>query len=175
MTEASDKDTALSEFERSRKALETSYAAVPDAALRYLPPGDDYTLGGLAPHVTNVLVDYGSALSQMIAANFGEVHTSETNDEAKQRRDRQVAEGFGAEQRLAVFQEMAQAHEAVARTVKSLSAADFGRVAPVYFGDATEPYQTQAGDVLTWLIEHYDEHAVQVANLLADWRKTQSG
>ena len=169
-----DRETALNTFNRAREGLETAYASVPDDALRYLPPGDDYTLGGLAAHVTDTLLGYGGVLNQMVSAGFGEVHTSDANDAAKQRRDRLVREGFGPDERPGVFQEMSQAHEAVASQVRALNPADFSRAAPVYFGDAQEPYQTRAGDLLQWLSDHYDEHTLQVAELLARWRETQA-
>ena len=51
-----EREAALADFESARKEWEAAFANVPDGALTYLKPGDDYSLGGLQVHVNWVLV-----------------------------------------------------------------------------------------------------------------------
>ena len=45
--------------------------------------------------------------------------------------------------------------------------------APVLYGaDSQEPYTTRPSDVLGWVIDHYNDHTQQVADLLAQWKRT---
>ena len=50
-----ERDAALSDFAAARQEWEEAFARVPDEALRYLKPGDDYSLGGLQVHINWVL------------------------------------------------------------------------------------------------------------------------
>ena len=68
-----DRDTALNEFESARAAFVDAYAGVPDEALAFLKPGEDYALGGLVTHVIAVLEHYRFVLSAIVDAGFGEV------------------------------------------------------------------------------------------------------
>jgi hypothetical protein len=43
--------SAMSDLETARSEWATSFQNVPDQALAYLKPGDDYSLGGLQTHV----------------------------------------------------------------------------------------------------------------------------
>src|SRR5437879_13554521 len=67
-----EREAALADFETARKEWEGAFAKVPDGALTYLKPGDDYSLGGLQVHVNWVLVHYRRVLDGMIAAGFAE-------------------------------------------------------------------------------------------------------
>ena len=64
------KDEALIDFAAAREEWETAFAQVPDAALEYLKPGDDYALGGLQVHVNWVLVHYRRVLDGLIDRGF---------------------------------------------------------------------------------------------------------
>src|SRR5260370_30900800 len=52
----------MSDFDAARAEWEAVFAQVPDAALLYLKPGDDYALGGLQVHVNWVLTHYSRVL-----------------------------------------------------------------------------------------------------------------
>src|SRR5260370_7270698 len=65
-----DKGTALADFEAARKEWESAFAEVPDGALAYLKPGDDYALGGLQVHVNWVLTHYRRVLDGIVAGGF---------------------------------------------------------------------------------------------------------
>jgi hypothetical protein len=179
MTESSlnldDRDAALAAFTQARDGFESAYRLVPDEALRYVPEGEDYTLGGLLVHVTDTIQGYTQALDQMVAAGFGSVRTVESDDEVKREHDALVRDGFAGSDRGRVIAELRGAHEAFTTKVQALPLADYTRVAPVLFGaEATDPYDTRAADILGWLIDHYNEHIEQVASLLERWKTTRS-
>jgi hypothetical protein len=44
----------------------------------------------------------------------------------------------------------------------------------VIYPGSPDPYPTSAQDILGWLTDHYDEHTVQIGQLLDQWR-AQSG
>src|SRR5437879_3385644 len=67
-----EREAALADFETARKEWEAAFANVPDGALTYLKPGDDYSLGGLQVHVNWVLVHYRRVLDGILAAGFAE-------------------------------------------------------------------------------------------------------
>src|SRR5256885_16190191 len=67
-----ERDLALADFDVARKEWEAAFANVPDGALTFLKPGDDYSLGGLQVHVNWVLVHYRRVLDGILAAGFAE-------------------------------------------------------------------------------------------------------
>lgn len=168
------RDAALESFDAAARELEQAFQAVPDEALRYKPEGDDYTLGGLAVHVAQVLRHYGRVLELVVAAGFGEVRAGGPHSEPGLT-DEMIRSGFSGSERPAVFQALRAAHEGLAATARGLSADQFARKAPVYYGpDAREPYPTAAADVLVWVTDHYREHVTQVGELVQRWRATAS-
>ena len=83
MTETADRSARLAEFDRARDAFVESYQPVPDDALTYVPAGEDYTLGGLAVHVSDALYHYSHVLDVMKQANYGQVRAVDPVDDAK--------------------------------------------------------------------------------------------
>src|SRR2546430_17238522 len=67
-----EREAALADFETARQEWEAAFANVPDGALTYLKPGDDYSLGGLQVHANWVLVHYRRVLDGILAAGFSE-------------------------------------------------------------------------------------------------------
>src|SRR5260370_8405152 len=68
-----EREAALADFDTARKEWEDAFARVPDGALAYLKPGDDYALGGLQVHVNWVLLHYRRVLDGIVAARFREL------------------------------------------------------------------------------------------------------
>src|ERR1700687_6277647 len=66
-------DSGLADFEAARKEWEAACGRVPDAALTYLKPGDDYALGGLQVHVVWVLTHYRRVMDCIIAGGFAQL------------------------------------------------------------------------------------------------------
>jgi len=166
-----DRETALAEFTARLEAYERSYDSVPDEALSYVPQGEDYTLGGLAVHVTDTLLHYRNVFDVMKGAGDQPVRNVDPEDDAKRQRDELVHKGFAGSDKPRVFEAMRAAHRDVEQRVRALPEAEYGRkIAVLYGADAQEPYPTDGGDVLGWLTDHYQEHIDQVAELMGKWQ-----
>src|SRR5215218_185712 len=111
MTEAFNRAVVLADFDSAREEFEDSLRRAPDAALRYKPEGEDYSLGGLVVHVTDVLRRYAQVLDAIRHNDFGPHQAPEhvTADEDAAR----IREGFGGEARGPVVGEMRAAHNAL--------------------------------------------------------------
>src|SRR5215212_4016507 len=75
------RDEALRAFERARAEFKQAYRDVPDAALNYLPEGDDYALGGLIVHVANAMENYVKVIGQMRSRGFNQLRAAEGSGE----------------------------------------------------------------------------------------------
>src|SRR5437879_13206393 len=78
-----EREAARADFETARKEWEAAFANVPDGALTYLKPGDDYSLGGLQVHVNWVLVHYRRVLDGILAAGFAETAAEDPAGEVR--------------------------------------------------------------------------------------------
>src|SRR5258708_26446535 len=164
-----DKGTALADFEAARKEWESAFAEVPDGALAYLKPGDDYSLGGLQIHVNWVLAHYRRVLDGIIGAGFEEIGPQDPPGAEEDERAA-AKRGLAPASRDRSLDEMAQLHDTVRATVAELPASDWPRKAPVIYGVGEEPYPTSAEDIVGWLCDHYREHVDQSADLIEQWR-----
>jgi hypothetical protein len=166
-------EAALADFEVSRREWEDAFARVPDAALTYLKPGDDYALGGLQVHVNWVLAHYGRVLDGMIGAGFEEIGPQDPPGAEEHARER-AKRGLTPDERSGSLDEMAHLHDTVRATVAELPASNWARKAPVIYGAGEEPYPTSAEDIMGWLCDHYREHVDQSADLIEHWRASAS-
>ena len=164
-----DRDAALADFDAARKEWEEAFARVPDSALTYLKPGDDYSLGGLQVHVNWVLAHYRRVLDGMVRARFAQIGPQDpAGAEAKALEAARL--GFSPAERHTSLDEMGQLHAAVHAAVRQMPAAEFTRKAPVIYTESEDPYPTCAEDIVGWLREHYREHVEQSADLIEEWR-----
>ena len=147
---------ALAVFEAARLEWEAAFARVPDAALAYLKPGDDYALGGLLVHVNWVLAHYLRVLEGDVV-----LHDPPLSREAH--------DGLTPARRAESLAEMSRLHDAVTSAVARLDESAWGRVTPVVYGPDEEPYPTTPEDVVGWLRDHYREHVDQCADLIREW------
>jgi DinB superfamily len=164
-----ERDAALADFEAARGEWERAFAQIPDGALTYLKPGDDYSLGGLQVHVNWVLAHYRRVLDALLAAGFSEVGPQDppgAEDTALEGARR----GLDPDERRASLEEMEELHAAVLEAIASLEAADWERKAPVVYGVGQDPYPTSPEDVVGWLRDHYREHVTQCADLIGEWK-----
>ncbi len=106
-----DRATVLDGFARARDELEEAFRAVPDEALTYCPEGDDYALGGLVLHLTEVLNHYRHVLGRIRAAEFGEVRISPDSDDVERHRAARLRAGLTAEARPAAFAALRSVHD----------------------------------------------------------------
>jgi hypothetical protein len=162
-----DRDAALGEFDGRRTAFEEALRRAPDAALRYRAPGDEYALGGLVVHVTQVLRHYVDVLEAIHTADWQDPTappSQPTPTEAALIRD-----GFGGDGRTEVLEQLRGAHNALVNAVRAEPSEWFSRKAPVTYDGSSEPYPTSPADVLGWVGDHYTEHTHQIADLISAW------
>lgn len=171
MTVTEERDAALREFAAARDEFERAYAPVPDAALKYLPEGDDYALGGLIVHVTNAMQHYVDVLRQIKAAHFGQIRAAEGSGETPEMLHR-LKYGFEGSELTAMIDRMRVVHDDLDREIRGLSEGDYPRKAPVLFGTSAEPFPTGAEEILGWMTPHYRDHVDQVAKMLSEWQKS---
>ena len=165
------KEAALADFEKARAEWESTFAHVPDAALDYLKPGDDYAIGGLQVHVNGVLLHYHRILEALIAGGFAPIDPLDPPGEGDAVNARAKA-GLSADGRREALAEMASLHSAVLGAAAGLLGESWSRTAQVVYGVGEAPYSTSAEDIIGWLSDHYREHVEQCPELVAAWRET---
>lgn len=163
---------ALASFEQAYAAFLAAFDQAPDAALSYVPPGDAYALGILPLHLQDQIRDYMGLLQRMLADNFAPIDLGQDTERETTSANRYA---YLAEQRptgadrAGMLAELASVHrEAQARLV-SLDEATATRTAAVIYSAGTPPYPTSARAILGWLQDHYQEHAKQTQDMLAQW------
>jgi hypothetical protein len=168
-----DRNAALSDFDAARAEWESVFAQVPDAALAYLKPGDDYALGGLQVHVNWVLVHYSRVLDAIKANPDRALDPLDGPGEAEEANQRAKA-GLSAAERKPSLEEMAGLHSSVKEAAAAISKAAWSFKTPVVYGSGQDPYPTSPDDILGWLREHYREHVHQCPELIASWREMRN-
>ena len=166
-----NRDAALADLDAARKEWEDAFARVPDSALTYLKPGDDYALGGLQVHVNWVLAHYRRVLEGILRARFDHIGPQDPAG-AEARALDGARRGLAPSERSKSLDEMADLHMAVRTAVRQMPAADFTRKAQVVYAEGEDPYPTCVEDIVGWLREHYREHVEQSADLIEEWRSS---
>lgn len=169
-----DRDAALADFDAARQEWEEAFGRVPDAALTYLKPGDDYSLGGLQVHVNWVLEHYHRVLLGIVRARFERIGPQDRPG-AEQKAREGARRGLTPQERRKSLDEMARLHTAVTSAVRKLDRDDWSRKAPVVYGEGEDPFPTCADDIVGWLREHYREHVAQSADLIEEWQTATAG
>ncbi len=166
MADTVAREAVLGEFETARERFQEAVRRAPDAALRYKPAGEDYALGGLVVHVSDVLRRYTTLLDALHQHQFAPFTASEhtTPDEDVAR----IAEGFGGEARGPVLEDMRAAHSAFIDALLLFPEQEFTREAAVVYGSGN-PYPTSPSHVVGWVADHYREHTLQIDDLVSAW------
>jgi DinB superfamily len=168
------RDSDLADFDAARAEWEAAFAGVPDDALGYLRPGDDYALGGLQVHVNWVLLHYRRVLAGIVAGRYGRLEPQDPPGEGDDASRRAMA-GLTAGERKRSLDEMDRLHGAVRTAAAKLSEAGWTRQAPVVYGKGEDPYPTSPEELIGWLRDHYREHVQQCGDLVGEWRATAAG
>src|SRR5437870_5874084 len=125
------RDAALADFDRAREEFEEAVRRAPDAALRHRGPGDDYALGGLVVHVTQVLEHYIDVLNAIHTADWqsptAPPSVTTESDAAL------IHDGFGGDSRTAILARMRAAHTGLVNAVRAEPPDWFARTAPVTY------------------------------------------
>jgi hypothetical protein len=166
-----ERQAALADFEAARQEWAAAFGRVPDAALRYLKPGDDYALGGLLVHVNWVLMHYLRVLYALMAGGFAPVAPQDPPGEAEEIRAA-AKRGLTVADRRRELEAMSRLHSTVVDACTALPASDWSREASVVYGEGEDPYLTRPEDLIAWLADHYREHVQQSADLVEEWTQT---
>lgn len=169
-----ERDAALAEFDAARAEWDAAFAKVPDGALVFLKPGDDYALGGLQVHVNWVLTHYTRILDGIVAGGFKPMGPKDGPGESDAAGKKAKA-GLTAKERPRSLYDMERLHAAVLAAVARLGDSDWSRKAAVVYGEGQDPYPTSPEDIVGWLTDHYREHVAQSAELRAEWESAGGG
>jgi hypothetical protein len=167
---------ALAYFDQAYAAFLAAFAEVPDAALGFVPAGDEYALGVLPLHLQHPQQDYMAVLSQMVRADFAQVDLSRDaeGEASKARRHEQLAQQRPtAADRKDLLLGLESTHQETRSRLAALDAVTFARSAPVIYSTGAAPYPTSARDIVGWLSDHYQEHTGQTHAMLVQWRATK--
>jgi hypothetical protein len=162
-----DRQASLADFEGARAEFEDAIRRAPDAALRYRAAGEDYALGGLVVHVTDVLKHYADVLDAIHAADWQA--PSAPDRSASPEEAALIRDGFDGGARYDIVEQMRAAHSTLVSAIMVEPADWFRRQAPVTYSGSNEPYPTSPADVVGWLRDHYNEHTRQVTDLVSEW------
>lgn len=162
-----EREAAIADFDAAREEWESAFAKVPDGALAYLKPGDDYALGGLQVHVNWVLTHYRRVLDGIIAGGFTELGPQDGPGDAEAA-NKKAKSGLEVRERAKSLDEIERLHKAVVTAVTRLQESDWARKAPVVYGEGQDPYPTSPEDIIEWLRDHYREHVQQSADLVRE-------
>jgi hypothetical protein len=128
-------------------------------------------------HLLDPITRYMTVFDQMAANDYALVDRAGDPAalawEAERHAHSAATRPTGAE-RAGMLRDLAAAHQRVVDRFAALNAATFTRQGLVIYPGSPDPYPTSAQDILGWLKDHYDEHTVQMAQLLDQWR-AQSG
>lgn len=167
------REAAVAALDTAYTAFLDAFADVPDAALSFVPSGEEYALGILPEHLCDPLWSYSSQLDAMLRCNFSALDLSGDRplEAAKQQRHAWLAAWRPtADDRAAMFARLETAHRHARSRLAAVDAAAFTRAAPVTYAEGGEPLPTTARDIAGWLSAHYDEHTQQTRSLLTRWR-----
>jgi hypothetical protein len=172
-----ERAAALATFDAARDRFVVAFAHAPDAALPFVPEGEEYALGVLPMHLQDPMHRYMAVFDRIQAADYGSVDLRSTPLEPPvplERHAQIVASRPTGAERTELLSDLDADHEHVRSRVMALDSASFLRSAPVVYGPGSDPYPTAMRDIMGWLTDHYDEHTAQVAELLTAWRQSQS-
>ena len=158
---------ALEQFDEGRKAFRAEMERVPEAALDYLKPGDDYALGGLVFHVNAVLERYIDVIQGVMAGPEEVVLADPAPMFA--RAHAKARAGARPEELRSALETMDNLHRQFRSMAASVAPGDWERQSSVQEG-TNAPYQASAADVVGWVSGHYQEHIPQVRELVGDWQ-----
>ncbi|MGH2722513.1 MAG: hypothetical protein ACRDJO_13070 [Actinomycetota bacterium] len=163
------REEGLASFDAARGMFVDAYAGVPDDALAFLVPGEDYALGGLVVHANTVLDHYQFVFEGLVGGGFETFRAADPPGFWEQAGEAAKA-GLTPADRVGAFAGLEARHARFVYAARALPEQDWVRKAEVFYGDAQEPYPTSPEDILGWLIAHYLEHVPQVAELHQAWQ-----
>ena len=164
------KDHALAQLDAAHAAIVDAFAAMPDAALAWLKPGDDYAVGGIVIHLIGSLDGYIGTLAALKAAGYRDTEGPGEDESVVESQLAQARRGLAAGERAGVFADMKAKHRSLSDLARGATEAQFGALAGVTYPGDDAPYPTSVALVVRWMTEHYAEHVPHAQQLFAEWK-----
>ena len=169
----SAKEGSVAALRRARNGIDEAFAPMPDAALAWLKPGDDYAIGGIIIHLIQSLDGYIATLEALHAAGYRDTEGPAEDESVVEAGLAHARRGLAPSERRATFDELATKEAALGRLASRASDDEFSRLVGVSYPGDEVPYPTSVALVLQWMTEHFDEHVPHARQLFADWQKAR--
>ena len=164
------KTEALARLDAAHRSIQETFAAMPDAALAWLKPGDDYAIGGIAIHLLQSLDGYIGTLEALRAAGFTDTDGPGEDEAVVDAQLVHARRGLAPTERAATFAEMGEKQARLAALAATADEAQFGSLAGIRYPGDDAPYPTSVALVVRWMTEHYAEHVPHANGLFAEWK-----
>jgi hypothetical protein len=161
---------ALAKLDAAHAAIADAFAAMPDDALAWLKPGDDYAIGGVAIHLIQSLDGYIGTLAALDAAGYRDTEGPGEDETIVDAQLAHARRGVSAAERSSTFAEMRTKHERLAALARRPSDAQFEALLGVTYPGDEAPYPTSVALVVQWMTDHYVEHVPHVQTLYSQWK-----
>jgi hypothetical protein len=167
------KDEALAKMDAAHAAIVDAFAAMPDGALAWLKPGDDYAIGGIVIHLLSSLDGYIGTLAAMGAAEYRDTEGPAEDDAVVDAQLAHARRGLAPAERAATFAEMKTKHLSLADLARRAADTQFDALVGITYPGDDVPYPTSVALVVQWMTEHYAEHVPHAQALFAEWKKAR--
>ena len=167
------KTDALGRLDAAHGSIEETFAAMPDAALAWLKPGDDYAIGGIVIHLIQSLDGYISTLESLRASGYTDTDGPRENEAVVDAQLVHARRGLSPDERAATFVKMRSKHARLAALAATAGDAQFASLVAVRYPGDEAPYPTSVALVVQWMTEHYAEHVPHADQLFAEWKKAR--
>ena len=167
------KDDALAKMDAAHAAIVDAFRAMPDSALGWLKPGDDYAIGGIVIHLLSSLDGYIGTLAAMGAADYRDTQGPAEDDAIVDAQLAHARRGLAPTEREATFAELKTKHLSLADLARRAGDAQFDALVGITYPGDDVPYPTSVALVVQWMTEHYAEHVPQAQALFAEWQKAR--
>jgi hypothetical protein len=167
------RDEALAKMDAAHAAIADAFAAMPDGALAWLKPGDDYAIGGIVIHLIGSLDGYIGTLAAIHAAGYRDTAGPGEDDAVVEAQLAHARRGLAPAERAATFAEMKAKHLSLADLARRATEAQFATLLGVTYPGDDVPYPTSVALVVQWMTEHYADHVPHAQALLAEWKKAR--
>jgi hypothetical protein len=167
------KTDAIRRLDAAHRSIEETFAMMPDAALAWLKPGDDYAIGGIVIHLIQSLDGYISTLESLRASGYVDTDGPGEDGAVVDAQLAHARRGLTPDERAATFAEMRAKQSCLAALAATADEAQFASLVAVRYPGDEAPYPTSVALVVQWMTEHYAEHVPHADQLFAEWKKAR--
>lgn len=163
-------NAATAELDAARDAFVAAYEDVPDPALAWLRPGDDYAIGGLVTLLQSSADAYTATLQRLLDAGYRDTQGPADDPAELDRVLEKARAGIPAGDRTAAFAALARSHDRLARLARGVPELAFDRLVGVTYPGDEAPSPTSVRLIVERMATHYREYGPRVRDLLAAWK-----